>query len=541
MAEPDHSADIVIVGSGVAGALAAAELAERGADVLIVEAGPRITRDQALATYYDNPSRNWPSGPYPDAPYAPRPSYADPDAYVIQAGEDRFAASYERLVGGTTWHWEATSLRLLPSDFRLRSEFGLGEDWPITYDDLEPWYGAAERALGVAGDPADDLGVRRSDDYPMPPMPLSYMDRQFGAALAGSPYVQVTTPAARNTVPYAGRLACCGSNSCTPLCPSGAKYDALTHVEAAERAGARVLHDTVVHRVAIGDDRQVTTVGFKRPDGSEGTIGGRIFVLSAHAFETPKIMLMSRAENTADGVGNSSGLVGRNLMDHPYKATWAIADRPVWPMRGPVAISSIENTRWGNWRAERPAFRVAIYNLGWGWATGAPVTTISGFIDQGLEGAALSRAIREDVSRQVMIASLTEQLPDPENRIEPDFGQRDAIGIPRPKITYRFDDYTHRGMAASEAAHEDILARLGTDPPRHSDGVLAGSHIMGTCKMGRDPRTSVVDPDLRSHDHPNLFLLGSSVFPTGGAANPTLTIAALSLRAVAPILQSLSR
>ncbi|MEM7444093.1 MAG: GMC family oxidoreductase [Pseudomonadota bacterium] len=541
MTDPDYSADVVIVGSGVAGALAAAELAERGADVLVVEAGPRITRNDALLTYYDHPSRNWPSAPYPDVPYAQRPSYRDPDTYVIQGGPDRFQGSYERLVGGTTWHWEATSLRFLPADFRIRSEFGIGVDWPLTYEDLEPWYGAAERAMGIAGDPSDDLGSPRSEPYPMPPMPHSYMDRQFRQALAGSPYTPVTTPAARNTEPYAGRLACCGSNSCTPICPSGAKYDALSHVEAAERAGARVIHDTVVYHISLNDSRQIAGLGFKRPDGSEGAIDGQVFVLAAHALETPKLLLMSRGEDNPQGVANSSGLVGRNLMDHPYKASWALANRPVWPMRGPITITSIENTRWGDWRTERPAYRIAIYNLGWGWATGAPVTTITDFIDQGLEGEQLVQAIRDDTSRQVMIASMTEQLPDPENRIVPDFDQRDAIGIPRPKTFYRFDDYTHRGMAASEAAHEEVFGLLGTDQPRHSPDPLAGSHIMGTCVMGVDPAASVVDSDLRSHDHPNLFVLGSSVFATSAAANPTLTIAALSLRAVQPILDQFSQ
>ncbi len=541
MSEAEYSADIVIVGSGVAGALAAAELAEHGASVLLVEAGPRTTLEKALKTYYQSPDRNWPSAPYPEAAHAPRPSYKHPDSYIIQGGPDPFRASYERLVGGTTWHWEATSLRFLPSDFHLKSSFGVGADWPFGYEEIEPWYGKAEVALGVTGDPADDLGSPRSQDYPMPPMPQSYMDRRFGEALAGSPFVQVTTPAARNSVPYAGRLACCGSNTCTPICPSGAKYTAQTHVEAAERAGARVIHDHVVHEVRLDADRRVSGLGFKRPDGSEGSITGKVFVLAAHALETPKLLLISRGEQSPEGVANSSGLVGRNLMDHLYKMSWALADKPVWPMRGPMTITSIENSRWGDWRGERPGFRTALYNVGWAWATNDPVSTIEKSIETGLEGAALKAAIRDKVSRQVMIASMTEQLPDPENRIVPDYEQRDAIGIPRPKTFYRFDHYTRRGMAVAEEVHEEIFGHLGTDQPRHSGEPLSGAHIMGTCKMGTDPRHAVVDSDLRAHDHPNLFILGSAAYPTGAAANPTLTIAALSLRAVQPILDQLTQ
>jgi len=194
----------------------------------------------------------------------------------------------------------------------------------------------------------------------------------------------------------------------------------------------------------------------------------------------------------------------------------------------------------GDWRADRPTFRISIGNTGWAWSMGAPNTTVNDLIGQGLEGVALDRAIGDHVSRHVLIASMTEQLPDPAHRIVPNFDRRDAIGIPLPMTFYRFDDYTHRGMTSSEAIHEEIFDRLGTDQPRHSPEPWNGSHIMGTYKMGEDPATSVVDTDLRSHDHPNLYLLGSGVFPTSGAANPTLTIAALSLRTVQPVLDQLA-
>lgn len=535
----DLSAEVVIVGAGIAGALAAAGLARKGIDILIVEAGPRLERDALQARYEASPKRDLPSGPYPDVPYAPRPTETDANSYLVQAGPDPFATSYERLVGGTTWHWEATALRFLPEDFRMRSRFGLAEDWPLSYDDLEPWYAAAERELGVTADAADDLGSPRSSPYPMPAMPLSYLDRQFAAALSDSPYRVVTTPAARNSQAYAGRLACCGSGSCIPLCPTGAKYDAMVHIVQAEKAGARVVPQSVVTALTADPAGRISALAFKRPDGSEGRIEAKTFVLAAHGLETPKILLMSRGEGHAEGLANSSGQVGRNLMDHPYKVSWALSDKPLWPYRGPITLSSIENTRWGDWRDERPAYRISISNSGWAWPTGAPLSSVNRLIDEGLEGAELAASLREQTSRQVMLASMTEQLPDPENRIEPDFEQRDRIGIPRPKVTYRFDHYTKRGMTTAEAVHEEIFARIGTGRISHSGPPWGGAHIMGTYKMGVDPKRSVVDPNLRSHDHKNLFLLGSGVFPTGAAANPTLTLAALSLRAVAAIAGNL--
>ena len=536
----DLTADVVVVGSGVAGALTAAKLAEQGVDTLIVEAGPRITHGEALDTFYASSLRSVSDTPYPNAPYARRPNVNGPDDYLVQAGGIPYDTAYERIVGGTTWHWTGESLRLLPSDMRMSSEFGLAVDWPFTYDDLAPWYDVAERDLGVAGNAADDLGSPRSGDFPMPALPFSYLDHQFAKALEGSPYKLNATPSARNSMPYAGRSPCCGSGSCVPICPSGAKYHAMVHVEAAERAGARVVDRTVVHAVDLDANHGVSGLRFKRPDGSEGTITGKVYVLAANGLETPKILLMSRGESHPDGVANSSDQVGRNLMGHPFMWTTALADRPVWPFNGPMSLSGIDSTRWGDWRAERPAYRIFISNSGWAWPYGAPVAPAQRLIAAGLKGEALDHAIRDHVSRQIVIGSMTDQLPDPDNHVRPDFEQLDPIGIPRPKITYNYDSYTHRGSIAIREVHDDILNRLGVTQVRHGGRSAGGTHIMGTYRMGEDPKTSVVDPNLRTHDHPNLFLLGSGVFPTGGAANPTLTIAALSLRAVGPILDQLT-
>ncbi len=533
------SAEVVIVGAGIAGSLCAAGLAEQGIDTLVVDAGPRITRAQALETYYASPDRGKPTASYPDTDYAPHPPTGNTDSYYVQAGPDHFGATYLRLVGGTTWHWEGVCLRLVPDDFRLKSAFGRGVDWPISYEDLEPWYDAAERAIGVAGSAAQLPGSPRKTDYPLPPMPLSYLDYAFAKALAGTPYEPVTTPMARNPVAYQGRSACCGSGSCVQICPSGAKYDATVHVEAAERAGARVLAEHIVEKIESDADGRISGLTYKRPDGSQGRVSASVIVLAAHGIETAKILLMSQSEAHPAGIANSSDQVGRNLMDHPYKMSWALTQRPVWPYRGPSSISSVEHTRWSDWRAERPAYRISIPTSGWAWPARAPISTLDALIEQGLEGEALSKALRDQLSRQVTLASMTEQLPDPANRIVPDFTKRDALGIPRPKIFYRHDDYTHRGMATAEEVHKEIFSRLGVSEQHHAKHPRPGGHLMGTYRMGEDPKTSVVDSDLRSHDHRNLFLLGSGVFPTGAAANPTLTIAALALRAVQSIADTL--
>ena len=174
-------------------------------------------------------------------------------------------------------------------------------------------------------------------------------------ALAGTHFEVRATPQARNSVDRDGRRACCGNASCIPVCPSGAKYDATVHLSLAEKHGAVLHAETTATRVEVGAEGRVTAIRFKRWDGSEGVASGKIFVLAAHAIETPRLLLHSRGEAMPNGVANSSDQVGRNLMDHPTQLSWALAAEPVWPYRGPLSTSSIENFRDGSFRKDRPS------------------------------------------------------------------------------------------------------------------------------------------------------------------------------------------
>jgi choline dehydrogenase-like flavoprotein len=192
-------ADVVIVGAGIAGALVASRLAAAGVKVTVLEAGPRIDRGKAVIAFY-NALVKVPECAYPNTAYAPHPRSDDLDFYYVQTGPEKFSSTYLRQVGGTTWHFLGTFLRLVPDDFRLASRFGRGVDWPIDYPTLEPWYGDAETEVGVAGDSADDLGSPRSKPFPMPPIAMTYLDRQVAAGFAGTPYEVRATPQARNSV-----------------------------------------------------------------------------------------------------------------------------------------------------------------------------------------------------------------------------------------------------------------------------------------------------------------------------------------------------
>ncbi len=534
-------ADVLIVGAGIAGAMIATRLASAGVRVVLVEAGPRIDRGKSVVQFY-NALIKVPECAYPNTAYAPHPRSDDLDSYYVQTGPQKFASTYLRQVGGTTWHWLGTCLRLVPDDFRLATRFGRGVDWPLDYAALEPWYGEAENEIGVAGDSADDLGSPRSRPFPMPAIPMSYLDQHVARAFAGTPYQVRATPQGRNSEVRDDRPPCCGNNSCIPICPIAAKYDGAVHVARAEKAGARLLAQHVVDRIEIGADGRVRAVRFKRPDGTAGRLTARVFVLAAHAMEIPKLLLMSRGPRAPNGVANSSDQVGRNLMDHPVQLSYALAGEPVWPYRGPLSTAGVENTRAGDWRAQRPSFRIEIGNDGWSWPTGAPVSDARALAAKGLRGEALQQALRDVTSRQVRFGTLTEQLPDPDNRIVPDYSKRDRLGIPRPRISYRLDDYTNAGLAEARRIHQQAFVRMGASEINHKpDSQFQGAgHVMGTTRMGADAKRAVVDADLRAFDHPNLFIQGSAVFPTGGAANPTLTIAALALRSVEAIRKSLA-
>ena len=534
MAAAEIQADVIIVGAGVAGALVAERLARHGVAVAILEAGGRVDRGAAASRYLESPIKTLES-PYGIGADADHPLSGDPAHWYRQAGPDRFKSTYLKLVGGTTWHWLGTCLRFLPNDFRLAARYGRGVDWPISYGTLEPHYMEAERELGVAGDSAEDLGSPRSGPFPLPPVPVSHQDKVFAKALNGSPYQVAATPQARNSIAYAGRPPCCGSASCIPICPVAAKYDATVHVDRAQRAGAALHEETTATFVEVDAANRVAGIRWRRPDGTGGRATGRAYVIAAHAVETPRLLLHSRSDANPDGVANRSGQVGRNLMDHPIQLSWALAGEPVWPYRGPISTSGIENLRDGAARRERASLRIQISNDGWNWPTGGAETLARTLAERGLRGEALRAAVRDNAARQVQLAALTEQLPAPGNRVALDGNERDRHGVPLPRIHYDIGAYARAGLAAARQVHEAVFARLNATAIQHGADFDGAGHIIGTCRMGADGAASVVDAALRCHDHANLYLAGSAVFPTSGTANPTLTIAALSLRLAAQV------
>ncbi len=526
--------DVVIVGAGVAGGLVADALTKAGKKVIVLEAGPNDSNRTKLVKRYQLAAIKTPESPYANEAMAPRPEVMDLDAYYVQKGAQKFKSTYLRRVGGTTWHWLGVAFRFLPNDFKIQTAYQRGLDWPFQYDALEPWYVKAEKELGVSGDDADDIGSPRSGGYPNAPTPTSYMDKVIkdavtGTTFDGNPVKVSVTPAARNPE------VCIGSTSCIPICPMGAKYEAIRHVTKAKNGGAVIQDKCVASKILVGADGSISGLEYTQWDGTKKTVTGKAYVLAANAIETPKLMLMSVSEAFPKGVGNSSDQVGRNLCDHPIQLSWALTKDKIYPYRGPLSTSGIESLRDGAFRKDRGGFRVQISNDGWNWPTGGAGTIAQTLAsEKKLFGKKLAAAVKDRGQREIQLASLIEQLPDASNRVIPS-EMKDALGIPRPELHYALGEYEKKGMEAAKKAHDQVFQQLGCTEIQHRDEHEGAGHIMGTVRMGADQASSVVDADGRSHDHKNLYVVGASVFPSVGTANPTLTIAALALKTAARI------
>lgn len=526
------STDVVVVGSGVVGALTARKLALAGRQVLMLEAGPRIQRDQIVTNFRHSARKDDLVAPYPNSEIAPFPDYKPEDnGYLDQTGPENYKPEYLRVVGGTSWHWAAQAWRLVPNDFRIKSQYGVGRDWPISYQDLEPYYYEAELLWGVSGPAAMAKYSPRKHPYPMEGVTPSYLEQRVTARLAPK-YEVLTNTTGRNSVPYDGRPQCCGNNNCMPICPIDAQYHGGIAATAAEIAGVTLKTHAVVYKLEHNDKGKITALHYYDWDKVSHRVEAEVFVLAANAIETPRILMLSADARNPNGLCNNNDQLGRHLMDHPSNSATFYVDEPLWPGRGPMSPSSIQQLRDGAFRTDSAAFRIDISNS----SRVAGVT--AGAIKEGLTGAALDSAITYRASHELSIKNVLEQLPDPKNRTMLSTRKKDALGLPVPAFSYSFDDYVHRGMQHSLAVYADIAAMLGASNVRYSaPGVYSNNqHITGTLAMGTDERTSVTNPVGKAWEYDNLYMVSTGVMPTVATANSTLTACALGLRTADAIL-----
>ncbi len=600
--QSDDSYDAVIVGSGISGAIIASELTRAGKRVLVVEAATDTERSFSgylgdLVHFYTQPSRGNQS-PFPINPDAAMPrgdelrklaeGETNAAPYLVQSGPYVTDTGYSKAFGGTTIHWEAKTPRLLPEDFSLMSLYGQGADWPIAYEDMTADYESAEREIGVSADRRDQEygGIKFSDgyDFPMHGLPLSYLDQQVDKGIDGtsvdlygeSYQIKVRPyPQGRNSIPnkaydggkgYApvGAVAehqielgqrCQGNTNCVPLCPVQARYHSgKTLAKAFMTDRAELQSQAVASKVLI--DPASGRVGgieiklYHDPASAAHdtvTVRAKIYVVAAGAIETPRLLL-------ASGLPSTSGLVGRNLMDHAYLLSWALMPQPCGTMRGTSSTGGIVDLRVGPFRRHQAAFAVDIHNDGWGWATGAPASDLDILVDQYNKfGKDLREALIRRISSQLMFAFMIEVPPEESNRVAVSPQYVDALDEMRPIVSFAAPEYTLRGASYARQFARVVFSRLGAedhtayDPNNYGHvsygdqafELRGGNHLAGTHVMGSNRATSVVTTDQRSWDHENLYLVGAGSMPTVGTANVTLTLAALCYRSARAMLRQL--
>jgi len=525
-----EEADIVIIGSGIAGAFCAWRLARSGRRVLVLEAGPRIDRAEVMTKFASAHRYDYSWG-YPNTPTAPRPDWGEgEDRYIVRDGPDPVSFEYLRVVGGTTWHWAASCDRVLPNDLRLKSEYGVGLDWPFGYDELEPYYTEVEREIGVSAGSNAHHGSPRSMPPPMPSLPVVYGERVIAEKLRKAGFEFASQAVARNSVVYDDRPPCDGYGQCLSICPIGAQYAAIVHIEKAERIGARVIANALAVHIEAEMSGLISGVRFKRPDGSTDRAVARTYIIAANVVESPKLLLASANERYPNGLANSSDQVGRNFMAQPVLQARMESVEPLFMGRGPISTQYVHSFRDGQSRRTEAAagmFVENVFNI---------FPAALELIADELLPPNLDAAIRKRAMHEVAIFSFMEQLPQPGNRITIDRREHDSAGQPRIHVAFKLTDYEKRGIARAKQRLETVRDLIGSSLLKYNDAATQ-NHLAGTLRMGEDPNSSVVDRFGRTHDHPNLYVVGGAVFPTCPAIAPTLTIAAMSLRTADMIVQ----
>src|SRR5215468_4749094 len=547
--------DVVIVGVGAAGGVIAAELAKAGMKVIGLERGPRLsTADFApqdeLRFFQRQDLR-------PNVKRQPVTLRLNPNARATPLRQ----ISMGNNAGGGTVHYGAVSWRFHEDDFRARShtierygaraipEDSSLADWPLRYEDLESYYDRAEYELGVSGkagnlqgrkvDGGNPFEAPRRRDYPLPPLFVDQAGQIFDGAARKLGYHPFSTPRAIISQAYQGRPACTYCGFCQAFgCHVGAKSSILvTKLPEADRSGNFKLYTgAMCYRVNSDNTGRATGVSYYGPDGSDNTVEADIVILTTFIYDNVRLLLLSKTDKFPNGLANTSGEVGKHLMAHMMPNVFVrFDDRFVNNFMGPSAQKhTIDDFNADNFDHRNLDFiRGSQISIGTPNLEGGPISHTTTMAPPGTPrwGATYRDYLAKSFTRQVAMVAQTENLPYSDQMIDLDPDVKDAWGLPAPRLTYdwrrpnelarvEFMMNKMEEIGRSMGAAQVWRAPLGPGAP--------GAHHEGGTRMGSDPKTSVVNRYGQSWDVPNLFVIGSSTFPSMSGFNPTLTIQALA-------------
>jgi choline dehydrogenase-like flavoprotein len=502
--------DFCVIGTGAGGGVLAQRLARYGFSVVALEAGDWHDTEHDMVS---------------DEAGSARLFWND---LRVSGGSEplEFGANNSgKGVGGSTIHYAGFCPRLHPSDFRLRSQDGVAVDWPMDYDELEPYYAAMEREYPVSGPARYPWG--RPHGYPYGPLEAGTAGQQLieGCVRLGIPVVAggpVAIPSGR-----AGkRPHCIMRGFCLLGCKVGAKSSTLvSHIPDAIQRGAEIRTRCMAYEVKLDEAGRASGVRYYRTHADGRVVAeeqrARAVVVAGYAIETPRLLLNSASSSFPDGLANSSGLVGKHLMAQAGPVVWGRFDKLIRQYKAPPACAISEEFYETDPRND--------FVRGYALQTVAPLPIAMSHTileEDGCFGAELLERMR-DYNHYAAIGVLGEILPDERNYVSLHPTERDAFGLPVPYSHFNLFENDERLLAAGIQRAKEVLHAAGATETHH---VRRYAHLVGTCRMGFTPDDSVTDRWGRCWDVPNLFICDGSLLPTQGSANPALTISALAAR-----------
>lgn len=512
-------ADLCIVGAGAGGGVLARELALRGRSVVVLEVGKRALRGN-ITTYR-------PDWELRGEDFLPEDRVRD--RITLGPGSEDFYLVRFKGVGGSTMHYEGLCHRMQDAYFRRRSVHGVGVDWPLAYADLAPHYDRVEQRLGVSGALDNPFDPPRNE-FPSPPLAMSFSTRKLAEACRRLGLHPAHAPLAILSRPRGTQGACNFCGSCVFGCLHGAISNmAETYIADAEMHGAKVLDGCMATRIRLKPGgREVEGVEFLDATGALHVQRARAVAICGNSVETARLLLLSQTGDHPDGLANGSGLVGKNFMVQTHVRVAALFDERVDAHRGPNINGIVQDFHDGDpKRSYAGGFSIALRNAQLG-----PVYFFSEWAARKhLLGPELHAAMEQGFGHSVDIDAYGETFPEAGNSVALDPSERDPFGLAVPQITVRRDDNSRAMTAHMREVLTAILEEAGAAETRvMREERLLGTHLLGTCRMGEDPATSVCNPFGQTHEIDNLFIADGSLFPTATPANPTLTIQALATR-----------